>query len=554
MNSDPPAEPLPQRLVQGGFSRRLIAIVWIFMAVVVCMLALTYYSIGLMSATRAYVGGEGLWSKAQKEAVLALSRYATDRDPRDYQAYQAALAVSLGDRQARLEMEKPQSDAGQAGSGFLRGRNHPDDVAGMISLFHNFRGLAEIDKALAIWREADGHMERLMALGEQIHTAVRSGSMDPAATRAYLLQLQGINQQLTPLEDAFSFTLGDISRKTAQALQLALLVVGMVLLAVAYLLSRRLVRQNENFQAALVDSRDQLRKLLQFAPLPIIIVRLTDESVVYANQRACQQFKVPEDGWAGLKPHAFYEREQDREQVMQALREHGSVRDWEVRLRDTQGTVFWVLISSQRTLYAGQPCLVTAINNIHERKLAQEALHHRAFHDELTGLPNRAMFMDALSRSLSRVERRSGRLSLLFIDLDHFKEVNDRHGHTVGDLLLQAVAMRIRVCVREGDLVARLGGDEFVILVEDGDTHHEVTHIAQKLQKTLQPMHQLGGHQLLMTASMGISSYPQDGEELTDLLRNADDAMYRAKEAGRNNFQFSDSLPMDSRPPDSALP
>ncbi len=535
--------------IPGAFSRRLIVIVWIFMAVMACLLALTYYSIGLMSATRAYVGGEGLWSKAQKEAVLALSRYAVGHDPRDHQAYLAALAVSLGDRQARLELEQPHTDIEAAGSGFLRGRNHPDDIAGMISLFRHFRALPDIARALAIWREADGHMDRLMALGEQIHAAVRAGRLDADTGRAHLAQLQGINQALTPLEDAFSATLGEISRKTALALQIALGVAGLTLLAIAYLLSRRVVRQNENFQNALLDSREQLRKLLQFAPLPIIIVRLTDDTVVYANQSACQQFKVPEDGWAGLRPHGFYEREQDREQVVQALREHGNVRDWEVRLRDTQGVTFWALVSSQRTLYAGQPCLLTAINNIHERKLAQEALHHRAFHDELTGLPNRAMFMDALARAFSRVERRNGHLSLLFIDLDHFKDVNDRHGHAVGDLLLQSVAMRIRLCVREGDLVARLGGDEFVILVEDGDTHSEVTHIAHKLQKTLEPAHALAGHTVLMTASMGISSYPQDGEELTDLLRNADDAMYRAKDAGRNNFQFSDSRPPDSRTP-----
>jgi diguanylate cyclase (GGDEF)-like protein/PAS domain S-box-containing protein len=496
-----------------------------------------------MSAGRAYVGGEGLWSKAQKEAVFALSHYAMAHDDRDYQAYRNAMAVSLGDRQARLELEKPETDQRLAITGFLQGHNHPDDVADMIGLFRNFRGLADIDKALSIWRQTDGHMDQLAAVGEQLHAAVQSGAMDASASRAYQVRLQQINLQLTPLEDAFSYTLGDISRKAAALLRAALLVVGSVLLASAYLFSRRVVKQNESFQQALLDSRDQLSKLLQFAPLPIIIVRVEEESIAYANHRACHQFKVPEDGWQGLKPQAFYVREQDRAHIMAALRDQGAVRDWEIQLQDTEGTPFWVLISSQRTTFGGEPCLLTAINNIDERRQAQEALRHRAFHDELTGLPNRAMFMDALSRTLSRVERKSGAFSILFIDLDHFKQVNDRFGHAVGDQLLHEVAMRLRLCVREGDLVARLGGDEFVILVEDGDAHGEVTHIAEKLQKTLEPAHRLAGKTVLMTASIGISRYPQDGTELNDLLRSADGAMYRAKEVGRNNFQFSDSRP-----------
>jgi diguanylate cyclase (GGDEF)-like protein/PAS domain S-box-containing protein len=537
-------EPHQKRtLPKGGISRRLIAVVWVFMAAIVCLLALTYYSIGLMSAGRAYVGGEGLWSKAQKEAVFALSRYAQDHDPRDYQAYQSALAVSLGDRQARLEMEKAQSDPQMATAGFLRGRNHPDDVAGMIALFRNFSSLPEIEKARAVWRQGDGYMEQLAAVGEQIHDAVQAGTLDDAASRGYLARLQQLNTQLTPLEDEFSYVLGEASRKAAMLLRLALLAVATVLLTVAYVFSRRVVKQSEDFHQALLEGNVQLRTLLQFAPLPIIVVRLDSETIAYANQRACVQFKVPADAWIGMRPHSFYAREQDRAQVVEALQRQGSVRDWEVQLQDAEGTRFWALLSSQRTVYEGRDCLLTAINNIDERRQAQEALRHRAFHDDLTGLPNRAMFMDALSRTLSRMERKNGQFSILFIDLDHFKDVNDQFGHAVGDLLLHDVAMRIRLCVREGDLVARLGGDEFVILVEDGDEHGEVTRVAQKVQDELEPAHQLAGKRVQVTASIGISRYPMDGLEINDLLRNADGAMYQAKEAGRNTFQFSDSKP-----------
>ncbi|MES2584560.1 MAG: sensor domain-containing diguanylate cyclase [Pseudomonadota bacterium] len=525
-----------------GNSRRLLLIVWIFVAIVVGLLAFAYYSFGLMSAARAYVGGEGLWSKAQKDAVLALSRYVSEQKPQDYQAFQDALKVSLGDRQARLELDKPEPDLQIAAEGFLQGRNHPDDVDGMIRLYRNFRTVPELAQAIAVWNAADTHMDRLITLGTQIHAAVQGTTLEETSRRTLLAQLAHINAQLTPLEDEFSYALGEISRRTNTILRFTMMVMATILLAVAYLVSRRIVQQNEHYQQSLLDSENQLRSLLQFAPLPIIIVGLPEAKVTYANERALAQFHVSAGELGRLSPENFYVDPDERTRVLEALRTQGTVRDWEVQLQDNKGNRFWVLLSSQRLLLGGRECLLTALNNIDARKQAQEELRHRAFHDELTGLPNRAMFMDSLSRTLHRAERKRGNFCILFIDLDHFKAVNDNHGHRVGDLLLQEVAMRVRLCVREGDLVARIGGDEFVVLVEaDGQTG-EAAHIARKIQTVLEPVHMLDGHTLQVTASIGISSYPQDGTELDELLRNADSAMYRVKAQGRNSSQFH-SLP-----------
>ena len=521
-----------------GNSRRLLLVVWIFVAIVGGLLAFAYSSFGLMSAARAYVGGEGLWSKAQKDAVLALSRYVSEHKPQDYQAFQDALKINLGDRQARLELEKPNPDLQIAANGFLQGRNHVDDIDGMIHLYRSFRMVPELDRAIAVWTAADAHIDQLIALGNTIHTTMQDVSLDEDARRTFLAQLEHINTQLTPLEDEFSFSLGEISRQSKTVLRFTMVLVATVLLAVAYLVSRRVVQQNERYQQALIDSENQLRSLLQFAPLPIIIVSLPDNLVAYANDRALAQFHIDASELGALTAQDFYVHRAERARILEALRTHGSVRDWEVQLQDKEGKAFWVLLSTQRLLLGGQDCLLTAVNNIDERKQAQEELRHRAFHDELTGLPNRAMFMDTLSRTLHRAERKCGTFSILFIDLDHFKGVNDNYGHKVGDLLLQEVSLRVRQCVREGDLVARLGGDEFVILIEDDGPFDEVSHIAKKLQTVLEPVHMLDGHALMVTASIGISRYPQDGTEVDDLLRNADSAMYRVKEDGRNNFQF----------------
>ncbi len=526
-------------------SHRLLLIVWIFVAIVVGLMAFAYYSFGLMSAARAYVGGEGLWSKAQKEAVLSLSRYVKDHRAEDYQAFQHALVVNLGDRQARLELEKSTPDLRIATEGFKLGRNHAEDIDGMINLYRNFRSVPELDRAITIWATADDYIAQLLVLGRSIESATQNGRLDDAVAQNFLAQLDGFNARLTPLEDEFSYSLGEISRKSVIVLRVVMMLVVTVLLLVAYLVSRRLVLQNERYQQALIASENQLRSLLQFAPLPIIIVGLPSNRVVYANERALVQFQLTMTELARQTAQDFYVNIEDRLSILQQLRTTGSVRDREVQLRDTNGKPFWVLLSSQRLLFEGSECLLTALNNIDERKRAQEELRHRAFHDELTGLPNRAMFMDAMSRALHRAERRKGSFSILFIDLDHFKTVNDELGHAMGDLLLQEVATSVRECVREGDLVARLGGDEFVILVEDDNPARVAVQIAKKLHGVLRPQRFLGGRAMHVTASIGISNYPEDGTSLDDLLRMADTAMYRVKETGRNSYQFHNTSGFD---------
>ena len=148
------------------------------------------------------------------------------------------------------------------------------------------------------------------------------------------------------------------------------------------------------------------------------------------------------------------------------------------------------------------------------------------------------MFINSMEMALGRIDRKNGVFSIMFIDLDNFKAVNDALGHEMGDLLLQQVAGRIQSCIRRGDLVARLGGDEFVVLIEDLNDVKEVSSIAHKILNILERDYSLNGHTASITSSIGISSYPKNGSELNVLLSAADAAMYRAKSAGRNNAQF----------------
>ena len=172
------------------------------------------------------------------------------------------------------------------------------------------------------------------------------------------------------------------------------------------------------------------------------------------------------------------------------------------------------------------------------RRQAEERVRHLAHFDELTGLPNRSMFNQRLSHALARARRLDERLAILFIDLDRFKNINDTLGHGAGDRVLKEIAQRLRGCLREADTVSRLGGDEFVVLIEGASRPADVAEVAQKILAAVARPVLLESQEFHLTASIGISTCPGDSDDLQGLMKNADIAMYRAKEQGKNNFQF----------------
>jgi diguanylate cyclase (GGDEF)-like protein len=188
--------------------------------------------------------------------------------------------------------------------------------------------------------------------------------------------------------------------------------------------------------------------------------------------------------------------------------------------------------------WEGRPATLNFFSDITARVNAEAELEFQAYHDPLTGLPNRALFADRLNLALARARRHQEPIAVLYADLDHLKRVNDTLGHTIGDLLLKQVALRFRSTVREEDTVARFGGDEFVVLLgrlKDGSV---AARVAEKLITRMNEPMEVGGHTLRVTTSIGVSSWPTDGDDAETLLKNADNALYQAKEHGRNSYRM----------------
>ena len=175
-----------------------------------------------------------------------------------------------------------------------------------------------------------------------------------------------------------------------------------------------------------------------------------------------------------------------------------------------------------------------------ELRESEERMRHMAQHDPLTHLPNRALFSDRLQAALARARRDSARAGLMFVDLDHFKPVNDAYGHAVGDQLLVAATERMRDCLRESDTLARVGGDEFVVLLPRIDSHLDARLVAERIRAALACPFAIDGHLLRISASIGIGIFPEQGGDDVSLMKSADDAMYHAKDLGRDRLVFAD--------------
>lgn len=229
-----------------------------------------------------------------------------------------------------------------------------------------------------------------------------------------------------------------------------------------------------------------------------------------------------------------------RDEFVRLMFESGTVRNFESQVYRQDGSIIWISENARAVtdtngtvqFYEG------TVIDITERKLHEEALQYQASHDILTGLPNRMLLMDRIERAISRAQREKQKVAVVFVDLDHFKLINDSLGHHVGDRLLLEIASRLSACIRNQDTVARLGGDEFVLVLTEQTNEPGVIHIIRRLLEVIAQPWVDEQHEYALSCSMGISCFPCDGDTAEILLQCADAAMYKAKDAGRNTFHF----------------
>lgn len=304
--------------------------------------------------------------------------------------------------------------------------------------------------------------------------------------------------------------------------------------------------QNEelrNTQILLEESRSKYSDLYEFAPVGYFT--LDKNGLILDTNLKGANLLGREKSTLIRKPFSRFVNRYDQDKYYffhKNIFETMTQQTCELRLQKKDGAIFHAQLEclpvKENKDKDHDIRLRIAISDITERKRMEETIKNMAYHDVLTDLPNRALFADHLNLAISQSARSGNLAAVLYLDLDNFKTINDSLGHSIGDQLLKAAANRLKSCLRKSDTVARLGGDEYVILLPSTAHAKDVVVTVTKIISAFQEPFFINEHKLHVTVSAGISLYPFDGKDDETLLKNADAAMYKAKEQGKNSFQF----------------
>jgi two-component system, cell cycle sensor histidine kinase and response regulator CckA len=348
--------------------KKLLVVVSIFVAIVLCVFYVGALRSEILSGIRAYVGGEGLWSKAEKRAVLNLTTYAASRSESDYQQYLENIAIPLGDQQARMQLELPNPDMRLVSQGFVEGRNSPDDVKNMAMLFRRFRHVGYMSQAIEIWTTGDRYIDQLRQLSEQLHREVSAASPDTRKIRDIAEQIEIVDARLTPLEDQFSATLGQGARWMSHELSIITYGASGLLLLLGIGLSVGVLRQMH-------ESEEKYRNLINTANDAILLIDADKRIILGANHKACELLGRSETELLGMEEAGLYPAER-REQFRQilTLARGGSARGQELELLSADGKRLPVEVSASATEWSGRRAVLGIFRDIRDRVEAAAVL------------------------------------------------------------------------------------------------------------------------------------------------------------------------------------
>lgn len=342
-------------------ARKLLIIVGVFVAIVVGVFSLGLLRSEILSGVRAYVGGEGLWSKAEKRAVLSLTKYASSHSQADYEQYLAEIAVPIGDKQARLELQKASPDMDVVRQGLLQGRNSPDDVSSMSKLFRQFGQFGYMARAIAVWTDGDRYIDQLRSLADDLHREINTAHPNSQKIQEINDRVTAVDARVTPLEDEFSATLGQGARWINRVLSLATLLASGLLLLIGIGLSSAVLQQIRN-------SEEKYRNLINTANDGILVIDAQTRQILEANDKACEILGIPEAQLVGQSESQLYPAEDDSSSSYSLTPGTvASARSREVNLRQSDGTPVPVEVSANATEWGGRPAVLGIFRDIRDR-------------------------------------------------------------------------------------------------------------------------------------------------------------------------------------------
>jgi diguanylate cyclase (GGDEF)-like protein/PAS domain S-box-containing protein len=517
------------------------------------MLLLGIASISTLSSLRAYVNGEGRWSKAESQAVADLRRYIVTGDEADFEKFRYQLSVPLGDRAARLALQNAQADTGVARLGFRAGRNDPADIPSMILLFRLFNGSSIMAPSIRAWTNGDALIMQLSDIGTRIHAEIASGHPDPAYIDSLIAAAERVHLRMGPLEESFSAALGAASRKVTTLLLTVLSVCGLALVCLGIGIVRGVLRRNERMVAALRVSQElvyieQERSHVTLGSIADAVISADkDLRITYMNGAAERLTLWSQTEALGrcLTEILSMDAESRGRSVLDKLASilagddlSGPPAGVVLKRRDSAEVVIHERAAPIRDRDGRAIGIVLVLRDItHERAMAAR-LEHQATHDPLTGLTNRREFEVRVTAAIEDHRARGTQYALLYLDLDQFKVINDTCGHAAGDGLIRKIAWLINDQLRGTDVLARLGGDEFGALLRNirGD---DAVALADGIRRRIAELrYDWEGRIFAVNSSIGVIVIDDTLATVSDALSAADQACYLAKDNGRNRVQL----------------
>jgi diguanylate cyclase (GGDEF)-like protein/PAS domain S-box-containing protein len=533
--------------------RKLASLAWPLLLTMTLMLLLSIACISTLSSLRAYVNGEGRWSKAVSQAIVDLHQYAVTGDEADYLRFKTQLAVPLGDRVARLQLQSPTPDIALASQGFLAGRNNPADIPGMVRLFQLFHWSSLMAPSIQFWTDGDALIMQLADIGQHLHEEMSAPGTDNKSIESLLAGAERVRIRVTPLEEGYSTALGSASRRVTDLLTFVTLLCSVALLFIGIAIVRRHLRRSERMTAALRASQElvyieQERAHVTLGSIADAVISVNlDQKIIYMNAAAEQLTlwsQADAQGKALIDVLSIDSESRSRsvleklDKILVATESTAPAEGVVLRRRDGTQVVINERAAPIRDRHGHAIGIVLVLRDItHEHALAAQ-LEHEARHDPLTGLRNRREFEARLTAAIEDHRTHNTSYALLYLDLDQFKVINDTCGHAAGDGLIRKIAWLITEQLRSTDTLARLGGDEFGALLRGISADDAVT-LADGIRRRIAELRfDWEGRIFAVNSSIGVLALDDTVTAVGDALSAADQACYLAKDTGRNRVQL----------------